>query len=393
MNHVLESETLWNRNFIFSCLSNLFAFVTMYYVMATLPLFITEVLAGDKGEVGYVFGIFALAGVLARPVAGLLLDRVGRKSIAWLSIFGLLLVLFSYNWATSLFLLVVLRFLHGICWGFSTTSLATLVTDAIPFKRRGEGIGYYGLSMAIAIFIGPTLGLEILKSFGYPVMFFVGAAFAVLALFCLFGLSKSRVELKAGEQGQGILEKKVLAYALIVFFLSMVYSGILSFIVLFAKELGLENSSVYFIANAISVIVSRPYAGRILDKKGSVGIMCIGFAALFAAFLSLFFAEGYVLFILSALFLGVGFGIIHSTSITLSINAVEPVRRGVVNGTILTAFDLGFGIGAALLGALSAHTGLKLMYLISGIVVIIPFAIFYAKDMVKRELREALHES
>ncbi|SMC35146.1 MFS transporter [Sporomusa malonica] len=171
----------------------------------------------------------------------------------------------------------------------------------------------------------------------------------------------------------------------------MLYSGILSFIVLFAKEISIENSEVYFLANALTLIVSRPYAGRILDKKGPVDIMCIGFLTLFAAFICLFFAEGYILFILSALFLGIGFGIIHSTAITLAINKVDASRRGVVNGTILTAFDLGFGIGSMLLGVLANYAGLKIMYLASGFMVLIPFSIFYITHMIKNKEIEAIN--
>jgi MFS family permease len=388
---IMEVEKLWTREFIFGCLSNLFVFMSMYYLLPILPLFITEVFAGDKGQVGYVFGIFAFAGVITRPVAGYLLDVIGRKPIAWISITCLFLAMLSYNWITSLLLLLILRCIHGVCWGVSTTSLATLVTDSIPLKQRGEGIGYYGLSISVAMFIGPILGLDILRDFGYSISFSLGAGLAAIALLCLFGLKRQEVCPVPNEKHKGILEKRVFSYALIVFFLSLLYSGILSFIVLFAKEISIENSEVYFLVNALTLLVSRPYAGRILDKSGPVKIMCIGFLALFATFICLFFAESYLLFILSALLLGIGFGIIHSAAITLAINKVDASRRGVVNGTILTAFDLGFGIGSMLLGILSNYAGLKIMYLTSGFMVLIPFSIFYITHMIKNKETEAIN--
>ncbi|MBP2659413.1 MAG: major facilitator superfamily 1, partial [Firmicutes bacterium] len=369
----------------------LFVFMSMYYLLPILPLFITEVFAGDKGQVGYVFGIFAFAGVITRPVAGYLLDVIGRKPIAWISITCLFLAMLSYNWITSLLLLLILRCIHGVCWGVSTTSLATLVIDSIPLKQRGEGIGYYGLSISVAMFIGPILGLDILRDFGYSISFSLGAGLAAIALLCLFGLKRQEVCPVPNEKHKGILEKRVFSYALIVFFLSLLYSGILSFIVLFAKEISIENSEVYFLVNALTLLVSRPYAGRILDKSGPVKIMCIGFLALFATFICLFFAESYLLFILSALLLGIGFGIIHSAAITLAINKVDASRRGVVNGTILTAFDLGFGIGSMLLGILSNYAGLKIMYLTSGFMVLIPFSIFYITHMIKNKETEAIN--
>ncbi|CUH95122.1 putative membrane protein [Propionispora sp. 2/2-37] len=389
----MEVEKLWTKEFILSCLSNLFAFISMYYIMSTLPLLITEALAGDKEQVGYLFGIFSFAGVVTRPMAGYLLDTMKRKTIAWIAVACLFFVMLAYNWITSLSLLFFLRFIHGVCWGFSTTSLATIATDAVPFRKRGEGIGYYGLSMSIAMFIGPILGLEMLQRFNYSSMFYIGAGFAAVALLCLLGIKGWEVCPVSTQKHRGIIETKVLSYGLIVFFLSMLYSGILSFIVLFGKEIGLENSGVYFLANALTVIVSRPYAGKILDKKGPIGVMCVGFLTLFATFLCLFFAQGYLLFILSALFLGIGFGIIHSSSIALAINKVDASRRGVVNGTVLTAFDLGFGIGSVLLGVLANYAGLKIMYLTSGLMVLIPFSIFYVTHMLKNKEAEVINSN
>ncbi len=385
MNEGIHNEKLWNQRFIASCLANFFAFTAMYYIMATIPLFTTEVLAGTKGDVGILFGLFAFAGVVARPVAGYILDTIGRKKIVWLSLVFLLLAMLSYQWVTSLLFLFILRFTHGVCWGFSTTSLATLATDAIPLKKRGEGIGYFGLSMSIAMLIGPSLGLRVLHTFDYAAMFYAGTGLAALSLLCLLGFPQREMAVPDGQKQRGFIENKVLSYAGIVFFMALVYGALLSFIVLFAKEIRVDNPEIFFLANAVTVIISRPYAGRMLDQKGPIGIMCIGFAAFFATFLCLFLAQGYVLFIAAALLLGVGFGILYSLSIALAINQVDMSRRGVVNGTILTAFDLGFAVGAALLGQVSTYTGLRLMYLLSGFIVVIPFVIFYIKHMLKNK--------
>jgi len=50
---------------------------------------------------------------------------------------------------------------------------------------------------------------------------------------------------------------------------------------------------------------------------------------------------------------------------------------------MLTAFDMDFALESALLGLVSTYIGLRLMYLISGAVVSIPFAIFYIKYIIK----------
>ncbi|WP_346355634.1 MFS transporter [Azotosporobacter soli] len=379
-----DATTLWTRSFLFNCLANLLAFTGMYYIMATLPLYTTEVLGKGNGDVGLLFGAFALAGVLARPLAGRLLDASGRMKTAWFSLLLLFFAMAAYSWTTFFTALLALRIFHGICWGFATTSLATIATDVIPAKQRGEGIGYFGLSMSLAMLLGPWLGLSVLQQFGYPFLFAAGTALAALSACCLFGI-RFRVAPAASEQrNKRWLEKSVLAYAAIVFFMAFNYSAVLSFIVLFAQELQIENASLFFLANAVGVIASRPYAGKMLDRQGPILIMCIGFASFFATFVCLFFTQELCFFLLAALLLGIGFGILYSLAFALSINQVDASRRGSVNGTLLTAFDLGFALGALLLGQLSALIGLRAMYLCCALLTVLPFAVFYKKHMQKK---------
>lgn len=393
MGEEMESrDGLWNRKFVFSWLANFFAFTTMYYLMSTVPLYTTQVLGGDKGDVGTLFALFAFAGVVARPIAGWVLDTHGRMRAAWLSLLLLLAAVLAYNWAAGLGALFALRFLHGICWGFSTTSLATVAADVIPQRRRGEGIGYFGLSMSFAMLLGPWLGLRLLQGWDYSGMFWAVAFIAALAVLCLSGIRyreggsghphRGGHPAKGGRPPQrGWLEKRVLAYGAIVFFMAIGYGTVLSFIVLFAQEIQLDNPAIFFLVNAAGVIVSRPYAGRIMDKKGPVGIMCAGFAAFLACFLCLYLAQGWIMFVLAALLLGIGFGILYSLCFALAINVVEKHRRGMANGTILTAFDLGFAVGSMLLGQVSLYLGLRLMYLSCVIPAVLAFLVFYFHDM------------
>lgn len=375
------SQQLWTRSFLLSCLSNLFIFISFYCLLPTLPLFVTDVLAGDKGGVGYIFGIFALAAVVARPVAGYLLDALGRKSILRIALFFLALAMMAYLGVTSLIWLFILRAVHGVVWGFATTAAGTVATDLIPIARRGEGIGYYGLSNTFAMAAGPLLGLELVQRFGFAVLFNTSFVFAVLGFLCVWGIQHQAVGKAAGRKSIKLLEPRVLSYAAITFFIAVLYGSILSFVVLFGKEIGIENAGGYFLAYACTLVLSRPYAGKLLDAEGPVKIMLIGFAGLIISFILLFMAKGYALFMVSALFSGIGFGIIQSTTLTLAINKVDASKRGVANGTILTAFDLGVGCGSILLGMLSNHIGLSMMYLVSGFIVFIPLGIFYVNSI------------
>ena len=61
--------------------------------------------------------------------------------------------------AGSLTLFIMFRIIHGVSFGMVTVGGNTVVIDIRPSSRRGEGLGYYGLTNNTAMSIGPMFGL------------------------------------------------------------------------------------------------------------------------------------------------------------------------------------------------------------------------------------------
>src|SRR5699024_776269 len=79
-------------------------------------------------------------------------------------LFGLSLFVISvgtFGFLTTMFMLSTMRMVQGVGWGFSTTAVSTVATDIIPPKRRGGGLGYFGLSGNLALALDPALGLTL----------------------------------------------------------------------------------------------------------------------------------------------------------------------------------------------------------------------------------------
>ena len=76
-----------------------------------------------------------------------------------------------YNIASTIVLLAVLRVIHGVTWAVSTTAVGTTITDIIPDSRRGEGMGWYGMAMTIAMAIGPMIGLWVVQNYSFDGLF------------------------------------------------------------------------------------------------------------------------------------------------------------------------------------------------------------------------------
>ena len=126
--------------------------------LPTIPLFV-ESLGGNERLIGLVIGIFTFSALIVRPFAGQALETKGRRFVFLLGLIVFVFTVGLFGFMTSIFLLFAMRIIQGGGWGLSTTASGTIATDLIPAKRRGEGMGYYGLFGNIAIAIGPALGL------------------------------------------------------------------------------------------------------------------------------------------------------------------------------------------------------------------------------------------
>lgn len=379
-----QRQALWTKDFLLICLANLMIFTSFYFLLPTLPIFVTGVLKGDESNVGYIIGVLSLTAVLVRPLSGFMLDVVGRRKVLFTALIAFSLAMGAYYFVSSLTLLFILRFLHGLSWGFTTTGAGTVAADIVPASRRGEGMGYYGLSNTLAMAAGPSLGLVILHKTDFSTLFIVGFVIAIIGLVATQGISFQDETTKGKTQGKltfsSFFEPKVFSLSGVMFFTAVVYGGIVSFITLYGQKIGIGNPGVYFLIYALTLLIIRPYAGKTFDKKGPLQIMAVGFLAISIAFVLLFMARGDLLFSASAVAMGIGFGIVHPTAMAIAINRVEPFRRGAANGTIFSAFDLGIGLGSILLGVLSKKVGLSYMYLTCAVIILIPLVMFYLKD-------------
>jgi MFS family permease len=153
-------------------------------LIATLPMYVIDVLKGSEKEIGLVVTVFLIASVLCRPFTRKWIDELGRKKILFISVLLFLAATVMYFGAQSLFLLLALRFLHGVGFGMSTTATGTIVADIVPPHRRGEGLGYYGMFMSMAMVIGPFWGLAVVSHYNFTVVFFLCSLFSLLSFIC-----------------------------------------------------------------------------------------------------------------------------------------------------------------------------------------------------------------
>ena len=328
--------------------------MAFYQLIPVLPVYIKEELGGDKGQVGMIMACFTVSALLIRPFTGWALDRYGRKVIFISSLLAFSLFFSGYGLAGTLASMAVLRFLHGIAWGVTTTSGSTVVVDLLPRSRMGEGIGFYGLSMTLAMALGPLVGIWMtqgadyhwifLETAGMSLFFFIAA---VIVKYPAYTPPKPLPRIKLST----LFERSSLISSLNMLIIMIPYGGVISFIALYGKEQGMEDASgPFFIFCGIGIAATRYFAGRIFDRLGPKKLLITGMGLEMACFPILTLVPAPMGFYIAALLLGLGVGIAMPSFQAMVNNMVTRERRGVANSTLFTAVDIGIGIGMIAIG-------------------------------------------
>jgi predicted MFS family arabinose efflux permease len=366
----LSSDTYWTRNFLFISVANLLMSIAFYFLIPTLPIYLETVLGVSRGYVGLVLASYTIAALVIRPLTGMAVDRMGRKMIYLLSFLFFSLLFSVYAAATTLVLVLAVRILHGFTWGVSSTAGSTLVVDIIPPSRRGEGLGVFGLSMTIAMAIGPMLGLWLSDSGDY-MRLFIGASLLSLAGFFLVLLVRYPKFIPSvhsdGHWWKRLIERSAIPTSINYLIVMISYGGMLSFISIYAREIGIKNPGFFFLVYAIGIFISRLFAGRLFDKHGPFWIIIIGLTFLTTGFPILAFIKSSEGFFVSSFILGFGSGIIMPTFQAMVNNLAGPQHRGAANSTLFTSLDLGIGLGMIGMGLTSAWIGLTYSFVVCGI--------------------------
>ncbi len=378
-----RKPALWTKDFILVSVSNFLLFISFYMLMVIMAVYSVEHFHASESEAGFAASIFVLGAVLVRPIAGKIINAVGKKKLLVIGLAFFLGMTLLYFPIQNLSLLFLIRFIHGFAFGISTTATGTIAAEIIPNSRRGEGMGYFSTSMNLAMAIGPFLGLMINQYFQGTTIFTVTSIFAVIALVTALLL---RVPELAGrnavtEKGFRItdyFEKTTVPIGILMALMGLVYSSILTYLSTYAIEINLvDAASFFFVMYAVFLLLSRPITGRMFDVKGenaviypSILLFGIGLWILSQSTL------GITLLIAGAV-IGVGFGTLQSSAQTIAINQAPRHRVGLVTATYFVFFDFGVGVGPLILGYILPITGFRGLYVTMAIIVFSSVFIYY----------------
>jgi predicted MFS family arabinose efflux permease len=385
--NVKTNQKIWTRDFVLILFANFFIFLGFQMTLPTIPLFV-EKLGGNDQLIGFVVGIFTFSALALRPLAGHALESKGRGFVYLIGLAIFVLSVGSYGFAPGIAFLFIMRMIQGVGWGFSTTASGTIATDLIPPARRGEGMGYFGLSGNLALAFGPSLGLALTGNISFKLFFFICAGMGLMAL-----LLSSRIRYKKVEQKQekkkvkwDLYEKTALKPSFLLFFITVTFGGIASFLPLYAAQKHVSGIQWYFLLYAVALLITRTFSGQLYDRKGHGVVFIPGTILILAAMLLLAWLPNSIILLIAAFLYGLGFGMVQPALQAWSIEKAPLNRKGMANATFYSFFDLGIGVGAMVFGQIGHLLGYSSIYKAAAISVLISTILYFyflSKDRAK----------
>lgn len=387
----MAKDRLVTPSYCFILSANFLLYFGFYILMPVLPFYLVETFGAAHGMVGIILSCYTIAALTIRPFSGYMIDRFARKPLYLFAFFIFTSVFAGYILAGTLTIFIMIRVLHGLSFGTVTVAGNTVVIDIMPSSRRGEGLGYYGLSNNIAMAIGPMVGLFLKESNPYETIFLCAMA-SCAAGFIMATLVKAPKKEPVPREPISLdrfILVKGLPAGVALLMISIPYGMMSSYIAMYAGEIGITSGTgLFFTMLAAGMAVSRIFSGKLVDKgkiplviNFGMYIVCVCFfmLSMSAHIIEWHVMTGTAVFFGVALFLGIGFGSMFPAFNTLFVNLAPNSKRGTATSTYLTSWDVGIGIGLLSGGYIAQVSTFDRAYMIGACLVIISAVYFRLK--------------
>ncbi|HQT92629.1 MAG TPA: MFS transporter, partial [Candidatus Kryptobacter bacterium] len=118
--------------------------------------------------IGLLTASYSLMQFLFVPFWGRLSDRIGRRPIILMSVFGSFISYFIFGLAGSLTVLFISRMLAGFM-GANISTANAYIADSTSFEDRAKYMGMIGAAFGVGFMLGPFIGGIMSKiSYGAP---------------------------------------------------------------------------------------------------------------------------------------------------------------------------------------------------------------------------------
>ena len=394
-----ENPPTWNRDRLITRDVALVMLATFFFM--TSNMVVNPIIAGygeSMGATGSLMGVIAGAmsfvSLFCRPIAGNLSDLVSKRLLVAVGTALYIVAGVMYCAAQSTGMLIAARMVNGLGFACGTVCLATWVSLLLPIRHMGAGMGLYGIVNALAIAVGPALGIRLQTAVGYRWTFVasltLNACAFVTVLLVRNGGKPARKTVTMQTAGgspasdssresqsdrsashmlrhrlrlRNLVEPKVIPLAAVFMMFAIPYFANQSFLVdyIFARHLHV-SSDLFFVFYAVALLLLRLTLRNLFDSKSFRFWLTVCSLSMLAMLSSLTPATNSWYLLVAGVTMAASYGLMSSVTQAQAVVIAGRARSGLANSTYYMGIDLGMTLGPMLAGVFYGHLPIAWFY-------------------------------
>jgi len=355
-----------------------------------LTLYITRRFDVGMTEVGVLFGLFSIAGVLGSMFGGALADRLGRKGMLIFGLVASALTSLLMGLVGSIELFFVSALVVGLFANAGGPAQQAMVADLLPEEQRAQAFGILRIVHNLAVTIGPAIG-GLLAVRSYLLLFVCDAvASTITAGIVALAIRETRPASRPGESQQTIARTfggywTVLRDTTFVLFVGACIFMILAYMQM-NGTLGVYLRDVHAVSEqhygyimslnaALVVLFQFPIARRI-SRYRPLLVMAAGALLYALGFGAYGFVSTYGMFLLAMVVITVGEMLVAPTSQALAAQMAPEDMRGRYMAVFGLTWMIPMTFGVLLAGLIMDNGDPRWVWYSAGIVGLVASAAF-----------------
>ncbi len=271
--------------FLLACVN--FTHILDFMIMMPMGPQLMKIFQIDPQKFAFAVSSYSITAGVSGFAAAFFVDRFDRKNVLLFAYAGFILGTFSCALAPNYGFLVAARVVAGLFGGLIGAQVMAIVSDSVPFEKRGQAMGIVMTAFSAASVAGVPLGLWLASRLSWHAPFWaVGSIGLVNVLMLWRFLPPMTRHLEARELRQNPLE--ILAsiarnpsqrMALVLSAVMMLgHFSMIPFIApSLVKNVGFAESNlflIYLVGGALTIF-SAPMVGKLADRRGKYPVFVL----------------------------------------------------------------------------------------------------------------------
>jgi len=326
-------------------------------VIPIIPFYVETMGAGGT-ELGLLVASYAMMRLICGPIWGSISDRVGRKPILMIGIFGYAVTMVWFGLATKLWMLFAARILSGVLSSATAPTTMAYIGDSTPAKERGRGMGILGAATGLGTIFGPAMG-GLLAGESLSIPFFIAGGMSVLALIltALFLPESLPSQVRQQDSESKALNLRLwwrslfspMGSLLVITFIMtsglMIFYGIFGLYALERYAYGTEEVGIVFMAaGLVSALAQGLLAGPLTKRWGDSLVIKAGMLATAIGFGLMLLANTFATVLLTIGFFVLGTALLAPAVMSLT-SRCATLQQGIAMGLSNSSMSLGRIVG------------------------------------------------